>query len=208
MGDVRVLSISGYDIAKYGVDKASATIKEIFDRAKENAPAIIFVDEIDALVPSRDTAKGASVQLTGEFLEQFDKIKQASGVVVVAATNRPDVLDPALLRSGRFDRLIFMAPPSPESRAKIFELNLERAPLASDVDFNKLAQLTEGYTGADIANICRQAKMNKLESSLASGKELEISIDDMLALIRKARPSAPSIVLGRYFTFFNKYGKR
>lgn len=208
IGEVRVLSISGYDIAKYGPDRASAAIKEVFDRAKENAPAIVFVDEIDALVPARDTAKEAGLQLTGEFLLEFDKIKQASGIVVVAATNRPDVLDPALLRSGRFDRLVFMPPPDEESRAKIFELNLGKAPLSSEIDFAKLAQATSGYTGADIANICRQAKLNTLEASLASGTELKIVMNDILALVQKSRPSAPSIALGRYLNFFSKYGKR
>jgi transitional endoplasmic reticulum ATPase len=208
VGDVHLLTISGYDIAKYGANQASAAIKEIFDRAKENAPAIVFVDEIDALVPSRDVAKGSQMQVSGQFLEEFDKIKEASGIVVVGATNRPDVLDPALLRSGRFDKLVFASPPDAESRAKLFEQNLNKAPLAADVDYKKLAQATEGYTGADIANICRQAKLNALESSLASGEEGKISISDILSLVQRARPSAPSLVLGRYLTFFSKYGKR
>ncbi|MDE1855006.1 MAG: AAA family ATPase [Candidatus Micrarchaeota archaeon] len=208
VGDVRVLSISGYDLTKYGSSQATAAIKEIFDRAKENAPAIVFVDEIDAMVPSRDSAKGSQIQMAGEFLEEFDKIKDATGIVVVAATNRPDVLDPALLRSGRFDKLVFMPPPDLESRAKLFEINLEKAPVANDMDYNKLAQTTEGYTGADIANICRQVKMNTLELSLSSGKEAKIRSSDILELIQKARPSAPTLVLGRYLTFFSKYGKR
>ena len=208
VGDVHLLTISGYDIAKYGVSQASAAIKEIFDRAKENAPSIIFVDEIDALVPSRDVAKGSQMQISGQFLEEFDKIKEASGIVVVGATNRPDALDPALLRSGRFDKLVFTSPPDAESRAKLFEQNLNKAPLAADVDYKKLAQATEGYTGADIANICRQAKLNALESSLASGEEEKISISDILSLVQRARPSAPSLVLGRYLAFFSKYGKR
>jgi transitional endoplasmic reticulum ATPase len=208
VGDVHLLTISGYDIAKYGASQASAAIKEIFDRAKENAPSIIFVDEIDALVPSRDVAKGSQMQISGQFLEEFDKIKEASGIVVVGATNRPDVLDPALLRSGRFDKLVFASPPDAESRAKLFEQNLNKAPLAADVDYKKLAQATEGYTGADIANICRQAKLNALESSLASGEEEKIGISDILSLVQRARPSAPSLVLGRYLAFFSKYGKR
>lgn len=208
IGDVHVLSISGYDLAKYGPSQASSTVKEIFDRAKENSPAIIFVDEIDALVPSRDNARASGLQVAGEFLEEFDKIKSTTGIVVVAATNRPDVLDPALLRAGRFDRLVFMPPPDPEGRAKIFEQNLEKAPLAEDVDFNRLAQETEGYTGADIANICRQVKLNTLESSLEAGTEVQIKLADILALIQKARPSAPSLVLGRYLAFFSRYGKR
>ena len=208
IGGIHILTISGYDIAKYGVSQASAAIKEIFDRAKENAPAIVFVDEIDAMVPSRDNAKGSQMQISGQFLEEFDKIKEATGIVVVAATNRPDALDPALLRSGRFDRLVFAPPPDAESRAKLFEQNLEKAPVADDVDYVKLAQATEGYTGADIANVCRQAKLNTLESSLASGKEMKIKISDILTLVQKSRPSAPTMVLGRYLAFFSKYGKR
>ena len=208
IGDVHVLSISGYDIAKYGPSQATAAVKEIFDRAKENAPAIVFVDEIDAIVPSRDTAHQTGLQLAGEFLEEFDKIKETTGVVVVAATNRPDVLDPAILRSGRFDRLIFMPPPDAEARTRIFELNLQKAPLDEDVDFSKLAEVTEGYTGADIANICRQVKLNTLEASLTSGNELKIKLADITSLIQKARPSAPALVLGRYLAFFSKYGKR
>lgn len=208
LSDVHTFIISGYDIAKYGPERASATIKEIFDRAKENVPAIVFVDEIDALVPSRDVAKGAVLQLAGEFLQEFDKIKQNSDIVVVAATNRPDALDPALLRAGRFDRLIFMPPPDAESRAKIFELNLEKAPVAKDVDFEKLAEETGGFTGADIANICRQIKLETLESSLSSGKEIQVGMDEIMALVQKSRPSAPTSVLGRYVTFFSTYGKR
>jgi SpoVK/Ycf46/Vps4 family AAA+-type ATPase len=208
LSDVHIFVLSGYEIAKYGVERASATIKQVFDRAKENPPAIVFVDEIDALVPSRDVAKGPILQLAGEFLQEFDKIKQNSDIVVVAATNRPDALDPALLRAGRFDRLIFMPPPDKQSRAKIFELNLKKAPVAKDIDFEKLADETEGYTGADIANICRQAKLETLESSLSAGKEVKIGMDKLMAVLQKSRPSAPTIVIGRYLSFFSRFGKR
>ncbi len=208
IGGVKVFSISGYDIAKYGQDKASTTVKGIFDRAKESAPAIVFIDEIDALVPSRDTASQYGLQLTGELLEEFDKLKDVTDVVVVASTNRPDVLDPAMLRPGRFDRLVYAPPPDKKSRAELFQQYLEKAPLASGMSFDKLADETEGYTGADISNICRQVKLNTLEESLEAGKELEISEDSIYALIQKARPSAPATVLGRYLSFYSKYGKR
>jgi transitional endoplasmic reticulum ATPase len=180
----------------------------MFDRAKENVPSIIFIDEIDALVPSRDTANEMGVKLTGEIIQEFDRIKEAEGIVIVAATNRPDVLDPALLRAGRFDKLIFVPPPDAENRMKIFELNLEKAPISSDVEFKRLGEMAEGYTGADIANLCRQVKLNALEASVASGTELQISMKDMILQMQKTRPSAPSMLMGRYLTFFTKYGKR
>jgi transitional endoplasmic reticulum ATPase len=207
-GEVRVLSISGYDIAKYGSERAATTVREMFDRAKENVPSIVFIDEIDALVPARDTANEIGAKLTGEIIQEFDRIKEAEGIVVVAATNRPDVLDPALVRAGRFDRLIFIPPPDVESRTRIFELNLEKAPVSNDVEFKRLGEMSEGYTGADISNLCRQAKLNALEASVASGTELQISMKDLILQMQKTRPSAPSILMGRYLTFFTKYGKR
>ncbi len=208
LGGVKVFSISGYDIAKYGQDRASSTVKSIFDRAKESAPAMVFIDEIDALIPARDTASQYGLQLTGELLEEFDRLRDTADVVVVAATNRPDVLDPAMLRPGRFDRLVYAPPPDGASRKVLFQQYLEKAPLASDIDFGKLADATDGYTGADISNICRQVKLNALEASLEAGKEIEIKAGDIQALIQKARPSAPSAVLGRYLTFYSRYGKR
>jgi SpoVK/Ycf46/Vps4 family AAA+-type ATPase len=208
LGGVSVITMSGYDLSKNGVTKASVSIKELFNRAKEHTPAIVFVDEIDALVPTRDTSTEAGGQLTGEFLQEFDKIKEAPGIVVVAATNRPDVLDPALLRPGRFDRLIYVPPPEKADRETLFNLNLEKVPLSEDMDTAKLAEMTEGFTGADIVNLCRQAKINALETSLSNGAEVKIQMGDIVKLIQKTRPSAPNAIMGRYLAFFSKYGKR
>ena len=202
------MTISGYDLSKHGQERAVVSIKEIFNRAKEHTPAIVFVDEIDALVPARDTSTEAGSQLTGEFLQEFDKIKDTPGIVVAAATNRPDVLDPALLRAGRFDRLIFVPPPEPADREKIFRINLEKVPLGEDIDLPKLASLTEGFTGADIANICRQAKINALEASLSKSSEVKVGMADITKILQRARPSAPGMVMGRYLAFYSKYGKR
>ena len=205
---VHMITVSGNDIARYGPGKTLSTIKELFDRAKENAPSILFFDELDALIPLRDTASETGTQLTGQFLEEFDKIKDTSSVVVVAATNRPDMLDPAILRPGRFDRLIFISPPEREDRKTIFENDLKKSTVSREIDYEALAAATEGFTGADIANICRQVKMNALESSLQTGNTVEIKNDDLMKLIQKTRPSAPAIVMGRYLQFFSKYGRR
>ncbi|VVB77479.1 VCP-like ATPase [uncultured archaeon] len=168
----------------------------------------MFVDEIDALVPARDVGSESGNQLTGEFLQEFDKLKDTVGIVVVASTNRPDVIDTALLRPGRFDRLIYIPPPEEGARAKIFALNLKKVPLAEDVDAARLAALTEGFTGADISNICRQAKLNALEASLAKGGDAKLEMADLTRIIQHSKPSAPSNVMGRYMAFFGKYGKR
>ncbi|MGC8547834.1 MAG: AAA family ATPase [Candidatus Micrarchaeia archaeon] len=209
LGDVHFISLSGEDISNAGLENAIATIKRVFERAKENEPSIIFVDEIDALVPERDTSGELGRQIVGEFLEEFDRLKsEGDNIVVVAATNRPDTLDPALVRAGRFDKLIYVQPPDSNDRIELFKKYLGKAPLAQDIDFNKLAEMTAGYTGADIAGICRQAKMNALEKSAGGEAETPITMQDLTDLIKGTRPSASSAVLSRYLMFISKYGKR
>ncbi len=208
IGDVHMLTVSGADLSRLGIERANLNIKQIFDRAKENTPSILFIDEIDAIAPAREGASETGVQVTSTILEELDKIKSGVEVVFVAATNRPSSLDPALLRAGRFDKLIFVPPPSKEDRAKIFELNLKKAPLADDISFDNLAAMTQGYTGADIANICRQIKMEALERSLSSSSEEKITNDDIIKVIKSVKPSAPSQVIGLYLEFLERYGKR
>ncbi|MEM0074403.1 MAG: AAA family ATPase [Candidatus Micrarchaeaceae archaeon] len=209
LGEVHFVSISGSDISRMGLENAVSTVKGLFNRAKENEPAIIFIDEIDALIPERDTTNELGAQLVGEFLQEFDALKEeGENIIVVAATNRPDSVDPALLRSGRFDKLIYVPPPNNDERAALFKEYLSNAPLAGDIDFSKLVAMTEGYTGADIANICRQVKMNALEASISKSEEMQIEMQDILNILKSTRPSAPSAVLGRYLMFLSRYGKR
>lgn len=209
LGDVHLVTMSGGEISKYGPERAIESIRQTFDRAKENAPAIVFIDEIDAVVPARDQASEKGVQFTGEFLEELDGIKSNYNIVLVATTNRPDMLDPALLRPGRIDKIIYIPPPPVADREEIFKHNLSKAPIGKDgINFAKLAEMTQGYTGADIANICRQAKMSALEKTISSANEQSITTEDMIALIQKTKPSAPSMVVGRYLAFLAKYGQR
>ncbi len=191
------------------MENAINSVKETFDRAKENEPSIIFIDEIDALVPSRDSSQEIGTQIVSQLLEEMDRLKdEGENIVVVAATNRPDTLDPALLRPGRFDKLIYVPPPEREDRVALFKEYLSKAPVGNDIDYEKLADATPGYTGADISNICRQAKMNALESAVNTGEEVQISMQDLMDLIKATRPSAPSSILSRYLMFISRYGKR
>ncbi|MDE1855651.1 MAG: AAA family ATPase [Candidatus Micrarchaeota archaeon] len=208
MGDVHLVTLSGAEISKYGPERAIEAIRQTFDRAKENAPAIIFIDEIDAVVPARDTASEKGMQFTGEFLEELDGLKSEFNIVLVGATNRPDMLDTALLRPGRIDKIIYTAPPNAEEREQIFRLNLEKVPIKGAIDFAKLSSMTQGYTGADIANICRQVKMNALEESLRQSEEAGVSMEMLSKLVENTKPSAPSLVVGRYLSFLAKYGQR
>ncbi len=207
IGDVKMFVLSGAELSKYGLERAVLTIKQTFDRAKENAPSVIFLDEIDSLLPIREKSSMLGVEITSEFLQEMDGIKGSGDVVVVGATNRPDALDPALLRGGRFDKLIFVQPPNKTDRVLLFERNLKKAPISKDMNFDKLGDITSGYTGADIANICRQAKMNALEESIDASKEVEITTDDLLDIINNTRPSAPNISMSAYLTFLSRYGR-
>ena len=128
MKDVTMLQMSGADIAQEDPGKAITTIKEMFNRAVENAPSILFIDEIDGIAPKRKGASEFGVQLTSEFLQEMDGVRETPGVVLVCATNRPGALDPAILRPGRFDKLIFVEPPDEPSRATLFELYIKDVP--------------------------------------------------------------------------------
>ena len=206
--DVKLIVVSGSEIAKNGLENALSEIRDIFNRARENTPAIIFIDEMDALLPSREGSSEFAVHMTSEFLQQLDGIKSSNGIVLVGATNRPDHIDPAILRPGRIDKFIFVSPPNSSDRAQLFEENLKRAPMDSNMDFKRLAEESEGFTGADITNICRQAKLNALEENVSTSNEKKIELEDMLKIIGSTRPSAPSSTLGAYMNFISIYGGR
>ncbi|MCL4371805.1 AAA family ATPase [Candidatus Marsarchaeota archaeon] len=208
LNGVTMLEIDAPALQEEGVENANKKIKEIFYRAMENKPAIIFIDEIDGLVVNRQGASELSAQITTEVLKDMDSLKKMNDVIVVGATNRPDVLDPAILRPGRFDKLVFVKPPDADSRAKIFDEYLEKAPKENDIDTKKLADMTPNFTGADIANVCREAKTMALHRAIKSGSESKISMSDLQTVIGNMKPSAPDIVMSRYLAFYSKYGQR
>ena len=205
MDKVHLIKVSGADLSKEGYDNAVKKLKEYFFRAKENAPSVMFVDEIDSLAPDRDTASELGVRLTAEFLREFDEAKKTQGVLIVGATNRPDAVEPALIRPGRLDKLIYAEPPNAVSREQLFRKYLKKSQVSPDMDYAKLGGATKGFTGADIANICREAKMQSLENTVkgssSSNIEEKISTDEILNIIKSTTPSAPASVVGRYAAF-------
>ena len=206
---VTMIELDTANILKMGSQEALEKIKEEFNLARENAPSIIFMDEIDGVFPKRETSTSQEfVQMTSELLKQIDGIKSFSDIVIIAATNRPDSLDPALLRPGRFDKLIFVKPPETDERIELFKQNLANINLANDVDFDKIGKETKGFTGADIANVCRQIKVNALKKNISENKEISISMQDIEAITKKTRPSASEIVVSQYLSFLSKYGER
>ena len=160
---VQFLSISGSDFVEMFVGVGASRVRDLFDRAKKAAPAIVFIDEIDAVGRRRGAGLGGGhderEQTLNQLLVEMDGFGKNEGVIVLAATNRQDILDPALLRPGRFDRQIYVGHPDWRGREQILRVHAKDKPLAEDVDLNKLAKATSGFTGADLENLLNEAAL-------------------------------------------------
>ena len=166
------ISVKGPSLLNKYVGESERGVREVFRKARLAHPCIIFFDEIDALAPTRGRGSNdVSERVLSQLLTEMDGIEVLRGVVVLAATNRADMLDPALLRPGRFDQTFELSQPDLATRQKIFAVHTRNKPLAPDVDLSLLATASEGMTGADIAGICRKAAMNAIREFLAKHKE-------------------------------------
>lgn len=155
------ISVKGPEVLSKWVGESEKAIREIFKKAKQVAPTIVFLDEIDSIAPRRGTYgdSGVTERMVNQLLTSLDGMEVLQGVVVIAATNRPDIMDTALTRAGRFDKLIYIPAPDKESRIQILSVHTKNMPLADDVNLEDLANRTEGYVGADLENLCREAGM-------------------------------------------------
>ena len=156
-------SISGSDFVEMFVGVGASRVRDLFEQAKAAAPAIVFVDEIDAVGRHRGAGLGGGhderEQTLNQLLVEMDGFDQKVGVILIAATNRPDILDPALLRPGRFDRQIVVDRPDLEGRKAILRVHARGKPLADGVDLDVIARRTPGFTGADLANLVNEAAL-------------------------------------------------
>jgi transitional endoplasmic reticulum ATPase len=171
------ITIKGPEIFSKWVGESEKAIREVFRKARMAAPAVIFFDEIDSLLPRRGAGfsdSGVSERVISQLLTEMDGIVTLEDIVVIAATNRPDIVDPAVLRPGRFDRLIYVPEPDEKSRAQIFKIYTKDMPLAKDVDTASLATLAKNYSGADISALCREAAMYALRKDV-NAKEVTLS---------------------------------
>ncbi|MBR2875442.1 MAG: ATP-dependent zinc metalloprotease FtsH, partial [Clostridia bacterium] len=159
--NVPFFSISGSDFVEMYVGVGAARVRDLFENAKKNAPCIVFIDEIDAVGRQRGAGLGGGnderEQTLNQLLVQMDGFETNDGIIVIAATNRSDVLDPALLRPGRFDRQIVVNIPDVKGREAIFKVHARNKPISPDINFKELARITSGFTGADIANLLNEA---------------------------------------------------
>jgi cell division protease FtsH len=160
---VKFFSISGSEFVEMFVGVGAARVRDLFEQARKQAPAIIFIDELDALGGARGAftygANSEKEQTLNQLLVELDGFDPTIGVILLAATNRPEILDPALLRAGRFDRQVLVDRPDKKDRIAILKVHLKKAVLATDVDPNQIAELTPGFTGADLANLVNEAAL-------------------------------------------------
>ncbi len=173
--EANFISVKGPEFLSKWVGESEKAVRETFRKARQAAPCIVFMDEIDAIAPTRGSGLDSHVteRVVSQILTELDGLEELRGVVVIAATNRPDIIDPALLRPGRFDRLIFIPPPDRKAREEIFRIHTRGKPLAEDVDIAKLAEMTENYTGADIAAVCNEAVMLAIREYISEGRPLD-----------------------------------
>ncbi|RLE58543.1 MAG: AAA family ATPase, partial [Thermoprotei archaeon] len=201
--DAYFIAINGPEIMSKFYGESEQRLREIFEEAKEHAPAIIFIDEIDAIAPKREEVTGeVEKRVVAQLLALMDGLEARGDVIVIGATNRPNAIDPALRRPGRFDREIEIGVPDKRGRLEILKVHTRNMPLAEDVDLKKLAEITHGYVGADIAALCREAAMKALRRILPQidlEKEeipvevlesIKVTMDDFMNAYREITPSA------------------
>ncbi|MDV3103200.1 CDC48 family AAA ATPase [Thermococcus waiotapuensis] len=200
--EANFIAIKGPEVLSKWVGESEKNVREIFRKARQAAPTVIFIDEIDAIAPRRGTdVNRVTDRLINQLLTEMDGIQENSGVVVIGATNRPDIIDPALLRPGRFDRLILVPAPDEKARLEIFKVHTRKVPLAEDVSLEELAKRTEGYTGADIEAVVREAAMLAMRKALQEDiirpgmkadeirQKVKVTMKDFEEALKKIGPS-------------------
>ncbi len=187
--EANFISIKGPEVFSKWVGESEKAIREVFRKARMAAPAVIFFDEMDSLTPQRGSGgseSGVSERVISQLLTEMDGILSLQDIVVIAATNRPNLIDPAVLRPGRFDRLIYVPEPDDKSRQQILKLYSSTMPMSKDVDLNQIAMQTKYYSGADLENICREAAMHALRRDITA---TEVTMKDFQDALKEVGPS-------------------
>ncbi len=194
------ISINGPEIVSKFVGEAEKNLRKLFDDAEKNAPSIIFIDEIDAIAPKREESTGeVERRIVAQLLALMDGLKGRGKVIVIAATNRPDALDPALRRGGRFDREIEVGVPSRKGRLQILKIHTRNMPLAKNISLTDMADITYGFVGADVESLCKEAAMSVLrrvmpEISSKEGKKIPVELLAKLKVTKKDFKEALKLV--------------
>jgi transitional endoplasmic reticulum ATPase len=189
VSEANFITIKGPEVFSKWVGESEKAIREVFRKARMAAPSVIFFDEIDSLIPRRGLGyadSGVTQRVVSQLLTEMDGIITLEDVVIIAATNRPDIVDPAILRPGRFDRLIYVPEPDEKSRHEIFKIYTKDMPLTANADLAHLASLTRNYSGADIEALCREAAMDALRNDVNTN---EVTLENFQEAMKRIGPS-------------------
>ncbi len=197
------ISISGPEIYSKWVGESEKAIREVFRKARMGAPSIVFLDEVESIGAHRGISEdeGVSERVLSQLLTEIDGFRNGGYVFVLAATNRPDLVDPALLRPGRFDRIILVNPPNVEERIEILQIYTRKTPLAPDVDLKEIARRTEGYTGSDLKALVREAALSALREDMNASV---VKMEHFIEAMNKIKPSINDQIVGYYVNWVNK----
>jgi len=205
--EANFITIKGPEVFSKWVGESEKAIREVFRKGRMAAPAVIFFDEVDSLVPRRGMGygdSGVTERVISQLLTEMDGILALEDIVVIAATNRPDIVDSAILRPGRFDRLIYVPEPQQKARLEIFKLYTKGMPLAKDVDLPRLAGMTKSYSGADIEALCREAALKALRKDF---KSKQVTFADFQEATEKIGPSVSPDMDTWYKNFLDRLDK-
>jgi len=199
--------VNGPELMSKWVGESEKAVRKIFEKARQTSPSIIFFDEIDSLVPKRGAnqdSSGVTEKVVNQLLTEMNGLQEMKDVVVIGATNRPDLLDSALLRPGRFDRIVLVTIPDAKSRKEVFKLHTRKMPLSKDVKIDELVAKTEGYVGADIESVCREAAMLALREDMTAR---DVKMKYFIEALKKVRPSASKDIEAMYEQFNENFRK-
>ncbi|MEM4823813.1 MAG: AAA family ATPase, partial [Zestosphaera sp.] len=201
------IAIKGPEILSKWVGESEKAIREIFRKARQVAPAIIFFDEIDSIAPLRGFSGDSYVseRVVSQLLTEMDSIEKIKNVIVIAATNRPDLVDPALLRPGRLDKLIYVPQPDIKARLEILKVLTRRTPLSPEVSLEEIAKKTEGYSGADLTALVREAALNALRRDYEA---TQVTREDFEYALRKVPPSLTQEIVKFYEVWSSRTKQR
>jgi transitional endoplasmic reticulum ATPase len=225
------ISVKGPELLNMWFGGSEANVRNLFDKARAASPCILFFDEMDSIARSRGGGGGGgssetSDRVINQILSEIDGMGSGKTLFIIGATNRPDILDPGIMRPGRLDQLIYIPLPDFESRVSIFKANLRKSPIADDVDMKQLAEATDGFSGADITEICQRAAKNAIRDSITAeierqkrveaGEMTQEEVDELPdpvpfitaahfeASMSKARRSVGPEIIAQYDEFMNK----
>jgi transitional endoplasmic reticulum ATPase len=194
------ISVKGPEIMSKWVGDSEKAVRVIFKKARQASPAIVFIDEIDSIAPKRglQNSSGVTERIVNQLLTSIDGLESLERVLVLGATNRPDILDEALLRTGRFDRLLYVGPPSREGRVEILKVHTRLMPLSEEVSLDEVALRTEGFVGSDLAALCREAGLEAIRENVNAKR---VTMAHFEAALKAIHPSCDADSLKFYEEF-------